>query len=436
MGLIRAAAGSISGVLADQWKEFFYCESIATDVLLQKGAFRVNPRSANTRGTENIISNGSIVAVADGQAMAIVEQGKVVEFSAEPGEFIFDSTTEPSIFHGSLGDRIGKTFRNIGKRFTFGGTAPTDQRVYYFNLKEITGNKYGTPAPIPFRVIDRNIGLDIDISIRCNGNYSYRLTDPILFYTNVAGNVAQAYRRDEIDSQLKGELLTALQPAFARISASGVRYSEIPLHTQELANALNEELSQKWGELRGIEISSFNVKSVTASPEDEQMIKELQRKAVMRDPGMAGATLVTAQADAMRAAAANEGGAMMGFLGMNAAMGAGGGANPGAFFDMAAQQQAAQPNQNMAGSAAPANPSGVAGWACSCGQTNSGRFCSECGSAQPAPAGAWKCACGETNTGRFCSECGSPQPASDTWKCSCGNDNTGRFCAECGKGRE
>ena len=429
MGLIRAAAGSISGVLADQWKEFFYCESIAADVLLQKGQFRVNPRSANTKGTDNIISNGSIVAVADGQAMIIVEQGKVVEFCAEPGEFVFDSTTEPSIFHGSLGDRIGKTFRNVGKRFTFGGTAPTDQRVYYFNLKEITGNKYGTPAPIPFRVVDQNIGLDIDISIRCNGNYSYRLTDPILFYTNVSGNVAQAYRRDEIDSQLKGELLTALQPAFAKISMAGVRYSMLPAHTQEIAAALNDELSQKWGELRGIEISSFNVKSVTASPEDEQMIKDLQRKAVMRDPGMAGATLVTAQADAMRAAAANEGGAMMGFLGMNAAMGAGGGANAGSFFDMAQQQQQQAPQS------APTAPS-ASGWACQCGQNNSGRFCSECGTPQPAPAGSWKCSCGNDNGGRFCSECGSPQPANDTWKCSCGNDNTGRFCAECGKGRE
>jgi len=434
MGLIRtvfnAGTNSVSGVLADQWKQFFYCEAISTDILMQKGQFRANPRSVNTQGTDNVISNGSVVAVADGQAMAIVEQGKVVEFCAEPGEFIFDSTTSPSVFQGSLGDRIGKTFAQIGKRFTFGGQAPVDQRVYYFNLREITNNKYGTPAPIPFRVVDNNIGLDIDISIRCNGNYSYRLTDPILFYTNVAGNVAHAYRRDEIDGQLKGELLTALQPAFAKISMAGIRYSMLPAHTTEISAALNEQLSSKWGELRGLSIATFNVKSVTASPEDEQMIKELQRKAVMRNPGMAGAALVSAQADAMRSAAANEGGAMMGFLGMNAAMGAGGGANAGAFFDMAQQQpQAPQPQNPMAPASAP-------GWACPCGQSNTGRFCSGCGQAQPAPVGAWACSCGSQNTGRFCSECGQAQPAPAAgWKCSCGQDNTGRFCSECGKGQ-
>ncbi|MCL2837958.1 MAG: SPFH domain-containing protein [Oscillospiraceae bacterium] len=427
MGLIRAATGAVGGVLADQWKEYFYCESIAADVLVVKGQHRVNPRSANTKGTENIISNGSIVAVADGQAMIIVEQGKVVEFCADPGEFVWDSSTEPSIFHGPLGQNIVATFKNIGKRFTFGGQAPMDQRVYYFNLKEITGNKYGTPNPIPFRVVDTNIGLDIDISIRCNGKYSYRLTDPILFYANVSGNVAQAYRRDEIDAQLKAELLTALQPAFAKISAAGVRYSALPGHTEEISAALNEALTEKWTELRGISISSFSIKSVSASSEDEQMIKELQRKAVMRDPGMAGATLVTAQADAMRNAAGNEGGAMMGFLGMNAAMNAGGGANAGAFFDMAQQQpqqQPQQPPQQAAG--APA-----AGWACECGVTNSGKFCSDCGKPQPAPAETWKCPCGADVGGRFCGECGTAKP--ENWTCACGASNGGRFCSECGK---
>jgi len=426
MGLIRAAGGAIGGVLADQWKEFFYCEAIPTDVLAVKGQARVDPRSANRKGSDNIISNGSVIAVADGQAMLIVDQGQIVEFCAEPGEFVYDTSTEPSIFHGPLGESIIGTFKNIGKRFTFGGQPGKDQRVYYFNLKEITDNKYGTPAPIPFRVVDNNIGLDIDISIRCNGKYSYRITDPLLFYTNVCGNVAQAYRRAELDGLLKAELLTKLQPAFARVSETGIRYSALPGHTLEIATTLNELLSEKWSKLRGLSIASFNIKSVTASPEDEQLIKDLQRKAVMRNADMAGATLVTAQADAMRGAAENPNGAMMGFLGMNAAMNAG--SNAGGFFQMADQQRAPVPQPQAA---PPQN-----GWTCACGAVNTGRFCSECGTPQPAPANAWTCACNAENTGNFCSECGAGRPASDVWTCSCGAENTGRFCSECGKPRE
>ncbi|MCL1900684.1 MAG: SPFH domain-containing protein, partial [Promicromonosporaceae bacterium] len=319
MGLLRAARGAIGGTLADQWKEFFYCEAIPGDVLVTKGQQRLDPRSANVSGSDNLISSGSLIAVADGQAMAIVEQGAVVEFTAEPGEFVFDSSTEPSIFNGSLGESVMRSFETLGRRFTFGGGTGKDQRVYYFNLKEITGNKYGTPNPIPFRVVDANIGLDIDISIRCHGKYSYRLIDPLLFYTNVSGNVAHNYRVADLDAQLKSELLTALQPAFARISAKGVRYSALPGYAAEIGQTLNELLSEKWTALRGIEIVTFNLKSVTAPPEDEALIKELQRKAVMRNADMAGAALVGAQADAMRAAAGNEAGAMMGFMGMNAA---------------------------------------------------------------------------------------------------------------------
>ena len=424
MGLIRAARGAVGGVLADQWREFFYCESITTDVLMLKGQHRVNPKSANTKGNDNIISNGSIIAVADGQAMMIVDQGKIVEFCAEPGEFVYDNSTEPSIFYGNLGENIRKTFANVGQRFTFGGQPGKDQRVYYFNLKEITGNKYGTPSPVPFRVVDQNIGLDIDISIRCNGKYSYRLTDPMMFYTNVAGNVAQAYRREEIDPQLKAELLTALQPAFAKISTMGIRYSALPGHTKEIAEALNEELSHQWSEMRGICVASFNIKSVTASPEDEQMIKDLQRKAVMRNADMAGAAIVSAQADAMRGAAENPNGAMMGFLGMNQAMQAGN--NASGFFQMADQQN--QQQQMPHGQMPAAN-----GWTCKCGGINSGKFCSECGQAQPAPPNVWACACGSQNQGKFCSECGQAQPANDNWSCECGVENTGRFCSDCGK---
>lgn len=423
MGLIKAFSGAVGGVAADQWREYFYCNSLGKDTLVAKGQKRVSGRSSNRKGEENIISNGSVIAVNEGQCMIIVEQGKVTELCAEAGEFLYDSSTEPSIFYGGLGRGILDSFKTIGKRFTFGGDTAKDQRVYFFNTKEIMGNKYGTPNPVPFRVVDRNVGLDVDIAIRCHGEYSYKITNPILFYTNVCGNVASVYDRSEIDGQLKSELMTALQPAFAKISDMGIRYSALPGHTVEVADALNDVLSAKWSQMRGISIFSIGINSVTASEEDEKMIKELQRNAAYRNPTMAAATLVGAQAQAMQDAAKNTGGAgaFMGFAGMNMA-GAAGGMNARDLYAMGDK-----PGQNPA---APAADS----WKCSCGTVNKGKFCLECGKPKPAPAGAWKCACGAENTGRFCSECGKEKP-SDTvgWTCACGAVNKGKFCSECGK---
>ena len=433
MGLIKAAVGAAGGVLADQWKEYFYCEAIPKDILVVKGRKRASGRSSNTKGSDNIISNGSVIAVADGQCMLIVEQGKVVDVCAEPGEYTYDMSTEPSIFSGSLGESIKEVFKNIGKRFTYGGEPPKDQRVYYFNIKELIGNKYGTPSPVPFRIVDTRVGLDVDIAIRCFGEYSYHLSNPILFYTNICGNVESSYSRDEIDSQLKTELLTALQPAFAKISAMGVRYSELPAHTMELADALNEELSEKWRDLRGIEIVSFGVSSVKASEEDEKMIKELQRNAAFRDPNMAAAHLVGSQASAMQAAANNQGGAAMAFMGMNMA-GAAGGMNAQSLYQMGAQQQYAQ-------QAAPAAPA-AAGWTCpQCGKTGiNGKFCPECGTRKPEEPVGWTCpTCGAVNKGKFCAECGTKKPEGvPQYKCDkCGWEpedpaHPPKFCPECG----
>ena len=428
MGLIKAALGSVGGVLADQWKEFFYCESIPANVLVTKGQKRTGNRSSNTKGSENIISNGSVIAIADGQAMIIVEQGKVVDICAEPGEYTYDMSTEPSIFAGDLGESIKQSFATIGKRFTFGGDTGKDQRIYYFNTKELIGNKYGTPSSVPFRVVDERAGIDIDINIRCFGEYSYHICDPILFYTNVCGNVAAEYTRDKLDSQLKSELLTALQPAFAKISAMGIRYSALPGHTTELAGALNEVLSEKWSGLRGIEIVSFGVSSVKAEEEDEKMIKEMQRNAAFMDPTRAAAHMVGSQASAMQAAASNQGaGAAMAFMGMGMAQNMGG-MNAANLYQMGQQQAAQQP----APAPAPAAP---AGWTCSCGQTgNQGKFCMGCGAAkpEPKPVDSWKCSCGATATGKFCPECGAPKPAEDGWTCSCGQVNKGKFCPNCG----
>ena len=436
MGLINAALGAAGGVMADQWKEYFYCEAIPENVMAVKGLHRVSGRSTNYKGSENVITNGSVLAVADGKCMIIVDQGKVTELCAEPGEFVYDSSTEPSIFSGSLGKSILDTFKNIGKRFTFGGEPPKDQRIYYFNTKELIGNKYGTPSPVPFRVVDQRAGIDIDISLRCFGEYSYRICDPILFYTNVCGNVSEEFSRDRLDGQLKTELLTALQPAFAKISDMGIRYSSLPGHTMELADALNEVLSSKWRNLRGLEIVSFGVSSVKASEEDEQMLKEMQRNAAFMDPTRAAAHLVGAQAAAMQSAASNQGaGSAMAFMGMNMA-GQMGGMNAQNLYQMGAQQQA----QQQAAQPAPAAPAApAAGWTCTCGKTgNTGKFCAECGSPKPV-SDTWTCACGAVNKGKFCSECGKPKPTAPRhYKCNkCGWEpadptNPPKFCPECG----
>lgn len=428
MGLISAAIGAAGGVLGDQWKEFFYCDSLSPEILVAKGHRRKTSRWSSNDGDDNIITNGSRISVNDGQCMMIVQNGKVIDFCADSGEYIYDKSAEPSLFDSkkTLAENIQDIFFAMKERFAFGGDTGRDERIYYFNTKEIIGNKYGTPTPVPFRVVDYNIGLDVDIAIKCFGSYSYKIVNPILFYANVCGNVKDVYNRSEIDSQLKTELLTALQPAFAKISEMGIRYSALPAHTVEIADALNEVLSKKWGDLRGLQVVSFGVSNVSASEEDANMIKEMQRNGALRNPAMAAAHLTGAQASAMQAAAQNTAGAMTGFMGMGMAAQAGG-VNAGNLFAMAQQNQQPQVQvQNQPPT-----------WKCSaCGhKDNRGNFCAECGAPKPV-VNEWKCPeCGAVNKGKFCAECGKPRPVSDEWTCECGTVNKGKFCAECGKPR-
>ncbi len=440
MGLIKAALGSFDSVLADQWLEYFYCESMPENVLVTKGIKRTTSRSNNTKASENIISNGAVIAVNEGQCMMIVEQGKIVEFTAEAGEYTWDSSTEASIFYGGLGAGLKGSWESFKRRFTFGADTAKDQRIYFFNTKECTGNRYGTPSPIPFRVVDKNIGLDMDISIRCNGEYSYKISDPILFYKNVCGNVAQSFTREQFDRQLKSEFLTVLHPALGELSEMGIRYSAIPEHTGALTESIDKALTKKWSGLRGISIVSVGVNAINASPEDEATIKELQKSAVFRNANMAAAHMVQAQAEAMKVAAANENGAMMGFMGMNMAQVAGG-MNANALYQLGAQQQAQQAAQ-AAPVAAPAPTPAAAPnanlWKCSCGHENSGKFCIDCGAQKPADG--WSCpGCGSVNKGKFCSECGTKKPAAEPlYRCDkCGWEpadpkNPPKFCPECG----
>ncbi|MBQ9492964.1 MAG: SPFH domain-containing protein [Oscillibacter sp.] len=424
MGLIHAAINSLTGELAEQYKEYFYCEALPADVLAVKGVKRKDRRSTN-KGSDNVITTGSVIAVADGQCMMIVEQGKVVELCAETGHYVYDASTEPSIFVGSLGQSLKDFFAKVGERITFGGQKAKDQRVYYFNTKEIIGNKYGTPSAVPFRVVDERAGIDIDISVRCFGEYSYKITNPMLFYTNVCGNVSEEYTRDRLDSQLKSEFLTALQPAFARISDMGIRYSSLPGHTAELAQAMNEALSGKWRDLRGIEVVSVGVSSVKASEEDEAMLKAMQKDAAYMDPRRAAAALTGAQADAMRTAAGNAGGAAVGFMGMNMAAQTGG-VNAAQLYQMGQQQPSV--------AAASADT-----WTCpKCGKPARGKFCTECGTKKPETEAGWTCPkCGKVNTGKFCMECGAQRPSAVTAcpKCGWAVPNPAqppKFCPECG----
>jgi membrane protease subunit (stomatin/prohibitin family) len=428
MGLIKAGIGALGGTLADQWKEFFYCEALPDDVLVRKGQKQISGRSSNTKGNDNIISNGSGIAVADGQCMIIVEQGKIVEVCAEPGEFTYDSSTEPSIFAGSLGKSILDTFKTIGKRFAYGGDTGKDQRVYYFNTKEIKGNKFGTPTPILFEVSNKQLGFYKTVNIRCNGVYSYFITDPLLFYTKVCGNVDYEYTREEIDDTLKTEFISQLQNAFGVLAAQELRPAQLPAKVNELRAAMNEALRYEWIESRGITVGKIALNPINLTPEDMKAISQMEDSASYGSNGaMMAGRMMTSTANAMETAAGNSAGAMTGFMGMGFAGNAmGGGFNAAQqFYQMGQQQQQAQQ------AAAPA----ADGWTCSCGATNTGKFCNNCGSKkpEPKPAGGWKCACGATVSGNFCPECGAKKPeAAAGWTCSCGAVNTGKFCQNCG----
>ena len=441
MGLIKAGIGALGGTLADQWKEFFYCDSLPNDVLVRKGQKRTSSRSSNTKGEDNIISNGSGIAVADGQCMIIVEQGKIVEVCAEPGEFTYDTSTEPSIFSGSLGKSIIDTFKTIGKRFAYGGDTGKDQRVYYFNTKEILGNKFGTKTPIMFEVASKALAFSKTVGIRCNGIYSYEISNPLLFYTNVCGNVENEYTRDQIDETLKTEFISALQPAFSALTALELRPAQIPGKVNELKAAMNEALKAEWEDSRGITIGKIALNPISLADEDMKALKEMEDSALMGSSGfMMAGRMTNATADAMNAAANNSAGAMTGFLGMGMASNAmGGGFNAAQnFYNMGMQQQAQQQQQGVV------NPviqrdmeagKGAMGWKCACGATATGNFCPECGAKKPEPKveGGWKCACGATPTGKFCPECGAPRPAEvEGWTCSCGAVNKGKFCPNCG----
>lgn len=421
MGLLKAGMGAIGSTLADQWKEYFYCDAMDVDTLVIKGQKRISSRSSNTKGSDNIITDGSGIAVADGQCMLIVEQGEIVEVCAEPGKYTYDRSSEPSVFTGNLGNSIKETFKLIGKRFRYGGDTGNDQRVYYINTKEIMDNKFGTANPFLFHVGDSHTGLQREVSIRCNGIYSYKIKDPLKFYKNVCGNVEQSYEREQIDAQLKTEFISALQPAFGKLSSLQLLPSEIPAHALELEDTMNETLTKRWYETRGIQIVSIAMNPITLLEEDLRAIQKIQERKLLRDdPNWAAATMVEAQAEAMKSAAENPNSAMMGFMGMGMASQVGG-MNANQLY-VQGEEERKQAKEDT--------------WTCSCGTENTSKFCTNCG--KPRNNG-WICSCGTVNKGKFCMECGKPKPADEPlYRCDkCGWEpedpkNPPKFCPECG----
>lgn len=431
MGLIRVAIDATRQVIQDQYLEFFECPSMPDDVLIVKGhkSTKGNTRNSNI---DDVISNGSLIIVNKGQAMAIVDNGAVVEFTAEAGPFVFDSSAEPSIFSGSLGQNVVKTFKTIGRRISFGGHTGRTQQVYFFNTKLIKDNLFGTATPITFRAVDRNIGLDMDVHLSCHGSYNYQVVDPIMLFSNIAGNVEESYSRKDLDGTMKKEFIAAMRPSLAALSRLELRPSQVADHEPELAEELKKNLTQKWLEDRGIEIKEVNILSTEVPPDELKQISDLQKMATLRDPGLAAAKITEAQAEAMKTAAGNQGGAMMGFMGMNMAQMAGG-MNNQSLYQMAGQQQ--QQPQQPAPQSAP-----VQGWSCACGASgNTGKFCRECGKPKPAAGEGWSCSCGAVNKGKFCMECGKPKPAgAPLYRCDkCGWEpadpkHPPKFCPQCG----
>ncbi|MDR1790201.1 MAG: SPFH domain-containing protein [Propionibacteriaceae bacterium] len=410
MALIQAITDAAGGVLADSWLDFFSMDAMDDNVLLTKGTIYTGGRGSNTKGSDNIISNGSGIVVFDGQAAAVVDNGVVVEFTAVPGKYTYQQSSEHTIFEGGgLASNLGEMFRQGIERFKYGGGVSKDQRVYYFNIKEIKGNKYGTSSPIPFRFVYPDLNFAVTGGIRCNGVFSYRITNPLLFYTFTAGNVNPSFTRDMIDEQLKSEVYTALQPALGEFSARGITYDKITTYVDDLAKLMNDQLSAQWKDLRGIEIVSFGVNSVTAPEEIVKKINDLEFAKAMSDPTVAAGRLAAAQADAMTTAAANEAGAMTGFLGMGMA-GQAGGMNPAQLFQMG---QAAQPAAPVAPEAAPAAPVAPVAPEAPVAPVAPEAPVAAAPAAPPAPLFAWTCAaCGhDGNTGKFCEECGAPKPA-------------------------
>lgn len=425
MGIIKAIGSAISGGLADQWLEVFEADDMGEQTVFTSGV--LIRRGQNTKGTNNTVSNGSVIHVYDNQFMMLVDGGKVVDYTAEPGYYKVDNSSLPSLFNGQFGDSLKDSFNRI----KYGGQTPTAQKVFFINLQEIKGIKFGTRNPINYFDNFYNA----ELFLRAHGTYSVKITNPLQFYAEVIPRNADRVEIDEINEQYLSEFLEALQSSINQMSADGTRISYVTSKARELGKYMSTTLDEEWNQTRGMEIQAVGIASVSYDEESQKLINMRNEGAMLGgDASVLRGMAVKNLTEGVRDAGSNAGGAMTGFMGvgmgmqqfntsmegLNTMTAGMAGTQP-----QAAPQQAAAPQQT----AAPANS-----WTCECGASNTGKFCSECGKPAPAPVNSWTCECGTVNTGKFCSECGKPAPAAE-WTCECGTVNKGKFCSNCGKAR-
>lgn len=451
MGIIKAVANAIGGGFADQWLEVYEANDMGEHTVFTDGV--LIRKGQNTKGTNNTVSNGSIIHVYDNQFMMLVDGGKVVDYTAEPGYYKVDNSSLPSLFNGELGETVKETF----SRIKYGGQTPTAQKVFFVNLQEIKGIKFGTRNPINYFDNFYNA----ELFLRAHGTYSVKITNPLQFYAEVIPRNKDRVNFEEIGDQYISEFLEALQAAINQMSADGTRISYVTSKAMELGKYMQDILDEDWTQLRGMEIQKVGIASVSYDEESQKLINMRNEGAMLgSDFNVMRGMAVKNLTEGVRDAGSNAAGAMNGFMGVGMGMnamnqtlsGLGAMQTPADMQRMGMQQGGM--NQGMGGMSAGMQQNGVnpgmqgetanpgmaqsTGWTCECGHVNTGKFCSECGKPMPAPAASeWTCECGHVNTGKFCSECGKPAPAASTeWTCECGTVNAGKFCSNCGKARK
>ncbi|MCI9008102.1 MAG: virion core protein [Lachnospiraceae bacterium] len=415
MGIIKAAASAVKGALADSWLEVYEADDLGDQVVFTKGV--CTRQGQNKKKSTDTVSNGSVIHVAPNQFMMLTDGGKVIDYTAEEGYYEVSDSSLPSLLNGEFKD----TLNDIFDRIRFGGQTPSKQKVYFINLQEIKGIKFGTRNPVNYFDNFYNA----ELFLRAHGTYSIKITNPLKFYAEVIPKNDDHVTVSEINEQYLNEFLEALQSALNQMSADGIRISHVTSKSRELGGYMAHVLDGDWNQNRGMEIQSVGIASVSYDEESKTLIHLRNQGAMLSDASVREGYVQGALARGMEAAGSNKGGAMTGFMGMGMGMQAGGN-----FLDAASRTNVRQMQAQQ--TAPTVLPAASDAWTCSCGAANTGKFCSECGSPKPASS-EWTCSCGTVNKGKFCSECGSPKPASSEWTCSCGTINNGKFCQNCGK---
>ena len=461
MGIIKAVASAVGGALADQWLEAIEPDDMGDRIVFARGVQVRRGKGSNTKGSSDIVSNGSVIHVYPNQFMMLVDGGKVVDYTAEEGYYTIDHSAMPSMFNGQFGEALKESFNRI----RFGGITPTAQKVYYVNLQEIKGIKFGTRNPVNYFDNFYNA----ELFLRAHGTYSIKVTDPLKFYGEVIPKNADRVDIDSINEQYLSEFLEAFQTSVNQMSADGTRISFVTSKSRELGRYMADTLDEEWNKLRGMEIQSVGIASITYDEESQNLINLRNKGAMMGDPGIREGYVQSTIAEGLKTAGSNSAGSLAGFMGMGFGMQTGGGfmgaasntnmqqmQNQGNWSAAGAQQAGMNPGPGVPAGVrqtgmdpGPGAPAGTAqagmnpGAGAPAGTAQSGvnpGAGAPVGTAQsgmnPGPGTAgWYCPnCGTPNSGKFCSECGNPRPAAD-WTCSCGTVNSGKLCSECGKPR-